>query len=515
MRVIDFFDRGANRHPHRLFLKSETATRTYRQTYAKSHAIANAIHAAGLESDAKVGVYSSNDVAAFECAIGIIRSGRAWVPINARNTVDENAYITETFDVEGLFYHSDYEPQIEQLRARCPRVRLLVCVDRPGAHAPALEQWLASPVPPMPEVLVDPEAPALIFPSGGTTGQPKGAVLTHRGFATMTASYFISMPAKEPPVHLVAAPLTHAAGAFALMLSAVGATHIVMKQADPLKIMEAIERERVSTLFLPPTLIYMMLAHPRVREFDYSSLEHFVYAAAPMSTDKLKEAIAVFGPVMAQVYGQVEAPVMLTYLGPEDHDISDPAKEARLQSCGRSTLLSTVEIMDDEGHLQPPGERGEIVVRGDIVMRGYYRNPEATAQASAFGWHHTGDIGYKDQDGFLYIVDRKKDMIISGGFNVYPGEVEQVIWSHPAVQDCAVIGVPDEKWGEAVKAVVELKPGLSLSADELIALCKERLGSVKAPKSVDVWEALPRTPVGKVKKKDIRAKYWQGRSRAI
>ena len=516
MRIIDFFDRGAALHPDRLFLKSERAQRTYRETQAFSRRVAGGIVAAGLARDAKIGVYSGNDVVAFECAIGIVRSGRVWVPINARNAVEANTHLVQTFDVEGIFFHSDYEAQIEQMRASCPGVRFWVCIDRPGANAPSLQRWLESATA-LPETDAPPdlEETAVLFPTGGTTGHSKGAIWTHRVFASLTASYFIAMPATAPPVHLVAAPLTHAAGVFALMLSAVGATNIILDHADPLLVMETIHRERVTRLFLPPTVIYMMLAHPRVREFDYSSLEYFVYAAAPMSADKLREAIAVFGPVMTQVYGQAEAPIMLTYLGPEEHKPDDPVAAARLLSCGRPSMLGRLEIMDDDGRILASGERGEIVARGDIVMRGYYRSPEATAEASKFGWHHTGDVGYKDDDGFVYIVDRKKDMIISGGFNVYPGEIEQVIWGHPAVQDCAVIGVPDDKWGEAVKAVVELKADGKVTGDELIALCKERLGSVKAPKSVEFWPVLPRTPVGKVQKKEIRATFWQGRSRAI
>ena len=515
MRVIDFFDRGADMHPDRLFLKSEGATRTYRQTQLTSHIIAQAIHASGASAEAKIGIYSSNDVAAFECAIGVIRSGRPWVPINPRNSIDENSYILKTFDVEGLFYHSEHESQVERLRAVCPGLRFVVCIDREGADAPSLTHWLAPHDGPAPEVLEDPDATVLLFSSGGTTGHPKGTMWTHRVFATMTASFFLSMPVKNPQVHLVAAPLTHAAGILALMLCSVGATNVILKQADPLKIMETIARERVTRLFLPPTVIYMMLAHPCVRDFDYSSIEHFIYAAAPMSVEKLQEAIEVFGPVMTQVYGQAEAPIMLTYLGPEDHEVTHPQKARRLQSCGRPTLLTSVEIMNDEGRLLGEEDVGEIVVRGDLVMKGYYNNPEATAAVSSFGWHRTGDLGFKDSDGFVYIVDRKKDMIISGGFNVYPGEIEQVIWSHPAVRDCAVIGVPDEKWGEAVKAVVELKPGQLVTEHEIIALCKLRLGSVKSPKSVDFCDALPRTPVGKVQKKELRANYWRGRSRAI
>jgi acyl-CoA synthetase (AMP-forming)/AMP-acid ligase II len=515
MRVIDYFDRGAALYPDRPFLKSDSVTRTYRQSQLTSHAIANALEAAGLAKAAKVAAYSANDAAAFECVIGIIRSGRAWVPVNPRNPIDENAYVINSFDVEALFYHSDYEAQVGDLSHLCPKLKLLICIDRDGAYGPYLPRWIAPCEGPAPESEEHPGGAAVIFSSGGTTGRPKGVVWTNRVFETMTANYFTAMPAHQPPVHLVAAPLTHGAGAFVLMLAAVGAANILMKRADPLKIMETIEHEKVTRLYLPPTLIYMMLAHPQVRQFDYSSLEYFIYSAAPMSVERLKQAIEVFGPVLTQVYGQAEAPVMCTCLRPEDHVIGDPASERRLQSCGRPTLFTSVEIMNDDGRLLPAGNVGEVVVRGNLVMKEYYQNPTATAEVSTFGWHHTGDLGYKDDDGFVYIVDRKRDMIITGGFNVYPGEIEQVIWGHPAVQDCAVIGVPDDKWGEAVKAVIELKPSCTATESEIIAFCRGKLGGVKSPKSVEFWDSLPRSNVGKVRKKDIRAKYWEGRGRRI
>jgi len=232
--------------------------------------------------------------------------------------------------------------------------------------------------------------------------------------------------------------------------------------------------------------------------------------------DKLKESLEVFGPVMAQLFGQSEAPMMVTFMTPREHfQDGRPASDQRLKSCGRATPFVKAAIIDDAGNQLPPNEIGEIVVQGDLVMQGYYKNPEATAQSRAFGWHHTGDLGYRDETGYYYIVDRKRDLIISGGFNIYPGEIEQIIWSHESVQDCAVIGVPDEKWGEAVRAVVELKKGKSATAEELITLCKLRLGSVKAPKSVEFVEALPRSAVGKVLKKELRATYWSGRERKV
>jgi acyl-CoA synthetase (AMP-forming)/AMP-acid ligase II len=315
----------------------------------------------------------------------------------------------------------------------------------------------------------------------------------------------------------MATPMTHAAGTLGFPTIAEGGTIVVHDGVKAATVLSSIEQDRVTRLFLPPTAIYSLLADPGVREHDYSSLRHFLYAAAPMSTDKLVEAMDVFGPVMAQCFGQAEAPMLATYLSPAEHveALADPAKRARLASCGRPSMIAAVAIMDDDGNLLDDGEHGEIVVRGDLVMSAYYENPEASAEVRRpGGWHATGDIGYRDADGFYFIVDRKRDMIISGGFNVFPSEVERVIWSHPDVLDCAVIGVPDEKWGEAVTAVVELKDGAGVTEVELIALCKGELGSVKSPKAVHFRE-LPRSTAGKVLKRSLRDEYWAGRDRRV
>jgi acyl-CoA synthetase (AMP-forming)/AMP-acid ligase II len=315
-------------------------------------------------------------------------------------------------------------------------------------------------------------------------------------------------------VHLVAAPMTHGAGVVGLMMMAEGASNVVLPSADALGILMAIERHQVTHFYIPPTVLYNMLAHPRVREFDYSSLRAIVLAAAPVAPAKFREAMEVFGPVMCQSFGQAEAPMFLTFLATRDL-LEAPEGSDRWSSCGRATLGQRIEIMDDEGRLLPPGSRGEIVARGDLVFGGYYENAAATEEVSKFGWHHTGDVGYKDESGFVYIVDRKKDMIVTGGFNVFSAEVEHVIAGHPAVEDCAVVGIPDEKWGEAVKAVIQLKPGAQAQGDEIVQLVKSKLGSVHAPKTVDFVASLPRSPNGKVLKREIRDKFWEGAQRRV
>lgn len=287
--------------------------------------------------------------------------------------------------------------------------------------------------------------------------------------------------------------------------------HVVaMPKPDLDAIVNTIERERITTTILVPTVIYSLLARPDIRSRDFSSLRYLCVGAAPLSKDKLSEALNIFGPVIAQIYGQTEASSMLTCMTPQDYGqiMEQPAYGHRLTSCGRPSPFARIAIMNSDGELLPTGERGEVVVRSGMVMQGYLDDPVGQAEASRHGWHHTGDVGYLDEDGFLYIVDRLRDLIISGGFNVFPIDIEQVIWGHPGVQDCAVVGVPDDKWGEAVKAVVQLKPGAQVTEDDIIDLCRRQLGAVKTPKSVEFWEALPKSPLGKVLKKDIRAKFW-------
>jgi len=348
----------------------------------------------------------------------------------------------------------------------------------------------------------------MLVGTGGTTGRPKGVMLTGRNIETMSALTLMSYPFRPRPRYLALAPLTHAAGVLCFPVMTLGGEIVIMPKPDLAEFLALIEKHQITHTFLPPTLIYMLLDHPRLAETDLTSLQCLWYGAAPMSASRLEEALTTIGPVMGQLFGQSEAPMMISTLAPAEHfrDDGSVATE-RLSSAGRPTPLTTVAIMDDDGHLHAPGERGEIVIRGPLVMPGYYKNPEATADAARYGWHHTGDIGYLDQDNFLFIVDRAKDMIITGGFNVYSAEVEQVLLAHPAVQDCAVIGLPDEKWGERVTAVIQLRPGMTVTEDEIRSFVKDRLGSVKAPKQVEVWPDLPRSKVGKVLKVEVKAQF--------
>jgi acyl-CoA synthetase (AMP-forming)/AMP-acid ligase II len=324
-----------------------------------------------------------------------------------------------------------------------------------------------------------------------------------------------ALRAHEPVRHLVVAPISHFAGSFLFALTGVGSTHYLHSGVNVESILSTIEDKRIEVLFLPPTVIRMLMGHPRINEFDLSSLKALVYAGAPMSRNDVLTTISVFGPVLMTMLGQTEANGPITYMRPEEYRIDgDDAWQWRLQSIGRASITRQVEIMDEGGQILGPGVAGEVVVRGWANCKGYLNNAEATQELMQHGWLHTGDVGIKDDEGYIVLVDRKKDMIISGGFNVFSAEVEQVLQHHPSVETAAVIGVPDEKWGEVVMAVIELASGAEVDVDALILFCKQELGSIKAPKFIR-FESLPRNPAGKVLKRELRDRYWQGKERLI
>ncbi|NTX42572.1 AMP-binding protein [Burkholderia cepacia] len=517
MAIIDFYDRGWRLNPDGIAYIQDDRNYTFQEIGELSCRIANGLLAAGFAKEAKAAVWADNDVIGWSCALGMWRAGLAYIPVNGRNAVAENQYVLDAFDCEVLFFHQAFAAAIDALRPSLPKIRLWVCLDADLPWAPSLASWSEHQPATSPAVDYAMDDVVALSATGGTTGAPKGVMNTHRSLQTYFAQFMIAMTYDDArPVNLAAAPMTHTAGMMSLPCTARGGTVVVLPKPDPALLLGAIVKHRVTEFFLPPTVIYRLLDIPGIEQVDFSSLRYFLYGAAPMSVEKLKRAIDVFGPVMTGGYGQTEAPASISYLTPAEHFVDGKlASDTRLASVGRPNPLVRVEIVGECGELLKQGETGEICVRGDLVMKGYYRAPDKTAETIVDGWLHTGDIGHLDRDGYLHITDRKKDMIISGGFNVYPSEIEQVIWAHPAVQDCAVIGVPDDKWGEAVKAVVELNAGQQVSAEELVALCKEKLGSVKAPKSVDFVAALPRSTAGKVLKKDLREQYWQGQQRRI
>jgi acyl-CoA synthetase (AMP-forming)/AMP-acid ligase II len=488
-------------------------TLTYGDVQRLSFRVARALDRSGVRPGDKVAILSGNDPVAFACVFGIGRAGAVWCPVNPRNEAGENRDLLDFFDCTCLIFQGAFAPLVAKILPALPKLVTLVCLDgssplafpqSPVATVVEFSRWL--------DGLIDSPWQAepvddivMLVGTGGTTGRPKGVMLTGHNIETMSALTLMSYPFGPRPRYLALAPLTHAAGVLCFPIMTLGGEIVIMPKPDLGEFLALVEWHRITHTFLPPTLIYMLLDHPGLASAQLGSLQCLWYGAAPMSVSRLEEALERIGPVMGQLFGQSEAPMMISTMAPADHFLGDGSfARSRLSSAGRPTPLTQVAIMDDDGRLLGVGQRGEIVVRGPLVMAGYYKNAAASEDAARHGWHHTGDIGYLDEDNYLFIVDRAKDMIITGGFNVYSAEVEQVLLAHPAVQDCAVIGLPDEKWGERVTAVVQPRPGRTVTEENVRAFVKARLGSVKTPKQVEVWADLPRSKVGKVLKAEIK-----------
>jgi len=519
MMLIDYLDRGARVAPDApCMARPDGATlSTHAEFHQLTHRIAAAFLSEGFEPGERVAVYSPNDADAFACVVATIRAGGVWTPVNVASREDETGSFLHLVGCTRLIYHGSLAGRVPALLERVPSIKSVISIGSGRNDDPVLSDWIASAGTMCADQSADTNRLAMLAPTGGTTGAPKAVPVTHRQLVLMCLAQNVHFPEQQPPRYICATPMTHAAGMAAFPVLAEGGRVIIHQGANPVDIFESIQLNQATRIFLPPTALYALLAHPDARAHDFSSLCYFLLAAAPIAPQRLAEAVEVFGPVMTQLFGQAEAPLVCTVLTRED--IADAAANlkhrGRLASCGRPTVAARVEIMNGVGDLLGPGERGEIVVRSDLVFGGYWNNPEASTETRRpGGWHGTGDIGYRDEDGYIYLLDRKKDIIITGGFNVFPSEVEAVLHTFPAVDDCAVIGVPDDKWGEAVTAIIETKPGQTLDSSQVIGACKQALGSIKAPKSVE-FRDLPRSPIGKVLRRKLRDEYWAHRDRDV
>ena len=516
MNLIEHFDRGVLANPDKpVFIFDGTET-TYAQAADQNSRIANALRNSGFGLGDKCAVMSDNNPLAFNACLGILRAGCIWLPVNAKNAVQAHCDFLGLVEAQVLFFTKAYEGILDRIKAEVPSLKLLVCLDGNSDHGPTLAEFIKDAGTDPIALPWDDERAQVIAGTGGTTGKPKGVVMPCRSWDCFIANMLSTLTFDADTVYLAAAPMTHAAGAYAFPVMTMGGTILFHDGINPQLFISDIAKYGVTETFLPPTATLAIMAQPNVAEADFSSLRSFISTGAPMAPDRAREVAELLGPVWVQLYGQTEALAILTVLTPADcYDANGTLRADRMDTVGRASPFAKVAIMDEDGTILPAGEKGEIVCRSALVMSEYYQNPEATAEVSTHGWHHTGDVGTLDDHGYLRILDRTKDMIITGGLNVFPSEIENWLMQHPAVHEAAVIGVPDDKWGEAVKAVVQLKAGAEISADDLIAYCKGELGSVKSPKSVDFVDTLPKSPVGKLLKKDLRQQYWEGAGRQI
>jgi fatty-acyl-CoA synthase len=477
--------------------------------------VANGLIALGQQPQQRVGYFGKNSDRYFEVMFGALKANTAIVGVNWRLAAPEVAYVLSDAGCEVVFADAEFAPLIETIGAECPRLRHRVVVDgeRDGwSHYPAWRDAQASEDPQLP---IAPDDDAIQLYTSGTTGHPKGVQLSNANylafFRAAQAAKWGEFGAGE--ANLVAMPNFHVAGTnMGVATLAQGATAIIQREVNPGEILDLIARHRIKCAFLVPAVIGMLVQHPKIREADISSLRSMFYGASPIAEALLAQAQATFaGCGFTQLYGLTETVGAATALQPSDH----LAEKGLLRSCGKPYPGIDVRTIDSAGLPTQPGDVGEIVIRGDVVMKGYWNKPDATAAAIRDGWFYTGDAGYFDSDGFLYIHDRVKDMIVSGGENIYPAEVENAVFGHPEIADVAVIGVPDDKWGEVVKAIVVLKPGASATAADVIAFARTRIAGYKVPKSVDFIAALPRNPSGKILRRELREPYWAGKQRRV
>jgi fatty-acyl-CoA synthase len=497
---------------HIAFVLDEHAI-SYRVFGEQLSRMVQALEARGLRRGDAIAVLSSNRPEAFLVnAAGYLMGLRAtWMHPLASE--DDHAYLLEDSGVKTLVVDPEmFAERAKSLQARLPRLERVYGLGTNDFGEDILAASAAF-TPGALESKAHADDICVLIYTGGTTGKPKGVIHSHRVQVTMVTTELADWDWPQAVRFLAMTPITHAAGAMIVAVMTRGGTFVMSKGFDPQRFFDLVERHRITATFLVPTMVYVLLDHSGISAANLSSLELVIYGASPMSPARMIDAIKRFGPVFMQLYGQSEAPNCVTALHKHEHDPEHHPE--RLASCGTPSGTSQVKLLDDDGNEVPVGEVGEICLRGPLVMLGYWNKPEETALAFRHGWLHTGDMARRDADGFIYIVDRSKDLIITGGFNVFPREVEDVLTQHPAVGAAAVIGVPDAKWGEAVKAVVVLKPGARVAPEELIALVREHKGPVQAPKSVDFIESLPVTGLGKPDKKALRARYWTGQGRAV
>ncbi len=485
---------------------------TWRRLDERVRRGAAAQRAAGLSPGDRVAFLDKNHPACVETTLACALAGTANAVVNFRLAAEEISYVINDAAARVLFVGPEFLPIVEQVRGQLPTVERIVVV---GGPDDGYESWLDT------EPLTEDRRPGpddcfLQLYTSGTTGFPKGAMLTHHGMLAHSAAVTGDTQLTGESVAMVAMPLFHVGGSsWALVALSAGARIVVVRDPVPEQLLDVLERERITHTFFVPALMSFLVAVPDVRERDYSALQCLCYGASPMPLPLLRSCLDVFPTDFYQVYGMTEAAGVVTMLGPEDH--RDPAREHLLISAGTPISGVEIEIRDPgtEDRL-PTGQAGEVWVRTEQLMTGYWGKPEETAQALApGGWLRSGDAGHLDEDGYLYVTDRVKDMIISGGENIYPAEIERVLAEHPAVADLAVIGVPDDRWGEVPLAIVVAATGSEVDEAELLSYCRQRLASFKCPRSVSVIEALPRNPTGKILKKDLRAPYWEGRDRRL
>ena len=512
--VADITRIHASARPNDVALVFEGRSTTFGELDRRTSQVGNGLLCETSMAQARVALLDANSDSFFEVFLGSAKANQVLVPVSWRLAPTEVAYIINDAAAEVLFVGAEFVGIIEMIRGDLKTISRIIVLGGSHREWEQYDAWRDRQSLTDPTVLADGSDVALQVYTSGTTGRPKGAQLTNDNILAVAPTLLRACRNwSDQEVSLVCLPLFHVGGSlWGLVCLYSGAKNVILRYIVPTEILRAITEFRVTKTFLVPAVILLLIETPAVREADLSSLDLIVYGASPIPLELLRTARTVFKCGFGQVYGLTETSGAITYLSPEDHD---PHETQRLRSCGKPLSRVEIRIIDTEGRDLPVGQVGEIVCRTPQNMKGYWNLPEQPARVFHGEWLLTGDAGYLDADGYLYVHDRIKDMIITGGENVYPAEVEDVIFSHPAVADVAVIGIPDDRWGEVVKAIAVKKPGAWVTADEIIDYVKGRIAHYKAPMSVDFVDGFPRNASGKILKRALREPYWTGRWRKV
>ena len=516
--LVDMLRARAKARGNAVALEFEGRQTTFTELEIKANRVANGLRSLGVKPRERIAYLGKNSDIYFELLLGAMKANVVMTPVNWRLAGPEIAFIVRDCKAPVLFFGPEFIEQVRSITAQLPDVRTLIATEEGAPGWQDFAVWRDAHSSDEPRVEIGPQDIAIQLYTSGTTGKPKGAMLSHANFLNLMET---GTGEKKPDwntwteydVSLVAMPVFHIGGTgWGALGLYYGAKGVIAREFDPNKVLDFIERSAITKLFMVPAAMQFVVRQPRAREVGFSKLKYMLYGASPIPAALLKECIEVFGCGFVQMYGMTETTGTIVALPPEDH----VEGMERMRSAGKALPGVELAILDADGNKLPAGKVGEIATRSGSNMVGYWNLPEATARTiDSKGWLRTGDAGYMDQDGYLYIHDRIKDMIISGGENIYPAEVESAICDHPDVAEAAVVGVPDEQWGEAVKAIVVMKPGKKATAFDIIGFARERIANFKTPKSVDFIEALPRNASGKILRRHLRDPYWAGKDRQV
>jgi long-chain acyl-CoA synthetase len=516
MQVLgDISRKGIRLHRDRECMVFEGRRLTYKELDDRVNRLANYLSSLGLDGFKHIAVLAENCPEYVEIYFAAAKAGYVTVPLNFRLSRNELTTILKDAEAKVLFFGQGYADTAREI-AREVGIGILVSIETQEDDCLDYEKLLTNFPTTDPEIAVDENQMSILMYTGGTTGRPKGVMISHRSFMTAMLDLTLTYMFDKNDTTCIILPMFHAAVWPVFCLLIVGGRVAILRRPELNKVLELLEKEKCTHIVAVPTIYNLLMEHPDLDKFDLSSLKKMSYGGSPIAPVLLKRMIQKFGNIFWQAYGLTEASPVLTVLRPEDHVVEGrPEKARRLKSVGREHYSPMVRVVREDGSEVTPGEVGEIVGKGKNIMLGYWKMPDKTAETIKDGWLHTGDMGTVDEDGYIYLVDRKNDMIITGGENVYPREVEDILLEHPAIMEVAVVGVPDEKWGEAVKAVVLLKEGMKATGEEIIGFAKSRLASYKCPKSVDFRSALAKTAAGKIARSQIKKEYWQDRDSLI